>query len=171
MAVPGAVEIDLLELVDHLPKQSARLHVAVGILEDAADHGGGIVALPAERQLLERGKELVVHKAEEFVARHPFRVLRPVPPAQALRDGRAVVVLEEFTLVLAGMEDLEEKQPAELAETLRIAVHPDVLAHDVLDGLDRRRNTHLSSVRQWWCNGEREEEMARLPCYVDLGIA
>src|SRR5690606_27422665 len=53
-----------------------------------------------------------------------------------------VVVVEDFPLFLARVEDLQEEEPAELAETLGIPVHPDILAHDVLDGLDRRREVH-----------------------------
>src|SRR5690606_36514918 len=57
-------------------------------------------------------------------------------------DRRAVGVLDELPLFLARVEDLQEEEPAELAETLGIPVHPDILAHDVLDGLDRRREVH-----------------------------
>ncbi len=42
VAVGGAVEVDLVELVDDLAHQGAGLHVVVGVLEDALDHAGAL---------------------------------------------------------------------------------------------------------------------------------
>ena len=42
------VEVDLVDLVDDLPEQLARLHVVVGVLEDVA-HDAAAVALLARR--------------------------------------------------------------------------------------------------------------------------
>ena len=57
-------------------------------------------------------------------------------PAQVLGERGVVVVVEEFQLLLAVVEDLEEEHPAELLEPLGVAVGAGVLAHDVLDGFD-----------------------------------
>ena len=53
-----------------------------------------------------------------------------------LRQRRLVVVAQEFHLLLAVVEDLEEEHPAELFQALRVAIGAGVLAHDVLDGFD-----------------------------------
>src|SRR5688572_17168295 len=47
-----------------------------------------------------------------------------------------VVVLEEFQLSFAVIEDLKKEHPHQLANTLRVAIDADIFAHDVLDGLD-----------------------------------
>ena len=60
----------------------------------------------------------------------------PGAPAEMLGEGRAVGVVEEFELGLAVVEDFQEKHPAELGETLGVAIDTGVFAHDVLDGFD-----------------------------------
>ena len=66
----------------------------------------------------------------------PSASVAQVGPAEVLRERRLVVVAEEFELLLAVVEDLEEEHPAELLEALGVAVGAGVLAHDVLDGFD-----------------------------------
>ena len=53
-----------------------------------------------------------------------------------LWERGAVVVLKEFELGFAVVEDFEKEHPAELFEALGVAVGSGVLAHDVLDGFD-----------------------------------
>ena len=43
VAVVGGVEVDAVDLVDHLAHQRAVLHVVVGILEGHADEAGDLV--------------------------------------------------------------------------------------------------------------------------------
>ena len=66
----------------------------------------------------------------------------PSASAAQLRQRRCfgqrglVVVAQEFQLLLAVVEDLEEEHPDQLLEALGVAVDAGVLAHDVLDGFD-----------------------------------
>jgi hypothetical protein len=85
-------------------------------------------------------------KSSQLVAGDPLGVLRPGAPAQARGDRRLVAVLQQLLLRLVVVEDLEEDHPDELADALRVAVDTGVLAHDVLDGLDRRADGHGLSV-------------------------
>jgi hypothetical protein len=57
-------------------------------------------------------------------------------------SGEREAVLQQLQLLLAVVPDLEEQEPDELADALGVAVDADVLAHDVLDGLDGRRERH-----------------------------
>ncbi len=60
MPVGGAIEVDLVDLVDHLADEGADLHVVVGILEDRTYHEAAPVGADAELQLLEGLEEVVV---------------------------------------------------------------------------------------------------------------
>ena len=95
---------------------------------------GDLVAAAGER--LELGQQRVVDEVEQRVAGDALVVGGPVGPAQMLRERRLVVVAEQFELLLAVVEDLQEEHPAELFEALGVAVGAGVLAHDVLDGFD-----------------------------------
>jgi hypothetical protein len=57
LALGQVVEVDAVDLVDHLPHQLAGLHVVVGVLEDIADGAG---AGPVTGQVLERREEVAV---------------------------------------------------------------------------------------------------------------
>jgi hypothetical protein len=61
---------------------------------------------------------------------------------QAVGDGRAVVVLQEFEFLILVVDDLEEEHPAQLADALGVAIDAGVLAHDVLDGFDEGADGH-----------------------------
>ena len=137
------VEIDAVDLVNDLPHQLAGLHVVVGIPE----HGAQDVRARAgpRRELLQLRKEIAVDEVEQLLARDAFRVGGPVPPTQMDRDRRAVAVLEKFELLVLVVDDLEEEHPAQLADTLRIAIDACVLAHDVLNGFDEGTDRHLLS--------------------------
>ncbi len=45
LALGEVVEVDLVDLVDHLPHQLAGLHVVVGVLEHVADHAAAVAGL------------------------------------------------------------------------------------------------------------------------------
>jgi hypothetical protein len=58
------------------------------------------------------------------------------------RNGRAVIILGEFEFHFLIIDDLEEKQPAKLADALSVAIDAYVLTHDVLDRLDDIADGH-----------------------------
>src|SRR3546814_6879649 len=60
--------------------------------------------------------------------------------------------------------DLEEQHPAELADALRVAVDSGVLAHDVLDGLDRGREGQRGSGSGGFVEGGVDLEIGRASC-------
>ncbi len=136
VALGLAVEVDAVELVDHLAQQVAAFHVVVGVFKHAAHHVAARVALGVGAQGLEGGEEVFVHKLQQSLARHAFGIGRPVAPAQVLGDGAFVVVAGEFEFFFQRVKHLEEQQPGELADALGVAIHARVLAHDVLDGFD-----------------------------------
>ena len=70
------------------------------------------------------------------------RPLRQQKPSRMGSDRRPVAVVEQLPLGLAVVEDLEEDHPPELRDALGVAVDPGVLAHDVLDRLDRGPYRH-----------------------------
>ncbi len=76
VAVFGVVEVDLADLVDHLPHERAGLHVVVGILKHAAHHKGrrrgGVLV-----DILQGREEHAVDEFLQLVAGHAFRVLAP----------------------------------------------------------------------------------------------
>ena len=136
MAFGLAVEVDGVQLVDHLAQQVAAFHVVVGVFKHAAHHVAARVALRVGAQALEGGEELLVHKVEQGVAGHALGIGRPVAPAQVLGHGALVVVAGEFEFFFQRVKHLEEQQPGELADALGVAIDAAVLAHDVLDGFD-----------------------------------
>ncbi len=129
------VEIDSVDLVDHLPHELARLHVVVGVLENVADHALAAV-VRYTGQVLELREELVVNEVEEIFASDSLGVCGPGAPAELLRDRRAVAVLHQLELVVLVVDDLEEEHPTELRDALRVAIDAGVLAHDVLNRFD-----------------------------------
>ncbi|MCY1274001.1 hypothetical protein D9M69_428630 [compost metagenome] len=149
MAFLRLVEVHaLLDLVDHLADQLAGLHVVVGIFEYAAHHVGGRGGAVFV-EVLQLREQVVVDEALQLVTGDTFRVGRPGAPAAAFRNGRPIVVIEQFPLLLAVVEDLEEQHPHELADALRIAVNADVLAHDVLDGFDGAADGHAYFLNKY----------------------
>ena len=135
------VEVDAVDLVDHLADQRARLHVIVRVDEDVAhDKAPRVVARP-QRQLFQAGEQLVVDERQQLVAGHPLVVGRPGAPAQPFGDGRDIA-RADLVLLLFVVENLQEQHPDELRDALRVAVHARVLAHDVLDGFDQGGDGH-----------------------------
>src|SRR3546814_20145236 len=63
--VAGVVEIDLIDLVDHLPDQRAILHVVIGVFERGAHDARAITFRPFERPVLQLGEALIVYKRSE----------------------------------------------------------------------------------------------------------
>ena len=133
------VEVDAADdLVDHLTHQVARLHVIVGVFENAADDEAAFVVL-RRLQVLQRREEAVIDEVEQFVAGDAFGVGSPVTPAQGLGNRRAVVAIVRFEqLVLAFLivVDLQEEHPDELADALCVAIDADIIARDVLYGFE-----------------------------------
>ena len=108
------VEVDLVDLVDHLAQELAGLHVVKGVLEHGLDDGGARVAGEVGVESLERGEEAVVDEFEQRVAGQPFGIRRPVAPAQGVGDRRDVVVAQDFEFGFLIVENLEKEQPADL---------------------------------------------------------
>ena len=80
------VEVDLVDLVDDLPEQMARLHVVVGVLEDAPDDPLAVrMSLRAAVSSLSLGKSSLLMKPSSVVAGHPLGVGRPRSPAKRSR--------------------------------------------------------------------------------------
>ena len=83
VAVIGGVEVDAVDLVDHLAHQRAVLHVVVGVLERGADQRRDAPAGAVDR--LELGQQRVVDEVEQRLAGDAFVVAGPVRPAEVLR--------------------------------------------------------------------------------------
>ena len=69
-------------------------------------------------------------------AGHALGISRPVAPAHGFGNGAGVVVAGKFKFFFKGVEHFEEQEPGELRDSLRVAIDPAVLPHDVLDGFD-----------------------------------
>ena len=118
LAVGEVVEVDAVDLVDHLAQQLAGLHVVVGALEhvadDAAPGGGGADG----EELLEGGEEFGVDEGQEAIAGQALRVGGPVSPLEFGRDRGFVAGVEDRQFLILVVDDLEEEQPAQLADAL-----------------------------------------------------
>ena len=136
VALGLAVEVHPGQLVDDLAQQVAAFHVVEGVLKHAAHHKAARVAHGVGRQVFEGDEQLGVHKVEQVVAGDALGVGGPVAPAHGLGQRALVVVAGEFQLFFQRVEHFQKQQPGELADALGIAVHPAVLPHDVLNGLD-----------------------------------
>ncbi len=145
MTLSLRVEIDLVQLVDHLPEQGAVLHVVVGVFEDRTHHQ---TLSFSGSQPLELGKESVVDEVEQRITRDAFIVRCPLPPTELLGDGRLVVVAFHLPFLLPGIEHLQEEHPAKLADALGVTIDASVLPHDILDALDQTRQAHVSLLRR-----------------------
>ena len=137
LALFQVVEVDGVDLVDDLAHELAGLHVVVGVFEHVA-HDAAASILRGPRQFLQRGEQFIVDETQQFVAGDAFRVARPRPPLEFLRDGGGVAIpsLHEFQFLVLVVDDFEEEHPAQLRDALGVAVDADILAHDVLDGFD-----------------------------------
>ena len=109
LALAQIVEVDAIDLVDHLAHELAGLHEVVSVFEHVAH---GFRARGLGRQGLELREQFVVDELEQIVAGDAFRVGRPGAPLEFLRDGRAVVVVEQLQFLVLVVDDLEEEHPA-----------------------------------------------------------
>jgi hypothetical protein len=136
MPVGAVIEVDLGDPVDHLAQQLAGLHVVVRVAEHLAGHEAARIALRIRIERLERRKQVGVHERQQFIAGDALWVGRPVAPAQPFGQRRPIGVAHQFELGFLVVENLQEQQPGQLRDPLRVAVDAGVLAHDVLHGLD-----------------------------------
>jgi hypothetical protein len=142
LALGQVVEVDAADPVDHLPHELAGLHVVVGVFEHAPHHAAAAGIGAGDGQFLERGKQFGVNEVEKRVTGDPFWIGGPGAPLQLFREGRAVVILHHFELLVLIVDDFQKEHPTQLGEALGIAIDPDVLAHDVLDGFDGVSDGH-----------------------------
>ena len=80
------VEVDLVDLVHHLPQQMAGFHIVVGVLEHVFDHTATIPASTCGLELLEGRTQLIVDESQQRIACHTFRVSCPIPPLKPVWD-------------------------------------------------------------------------------------
>ena len=133
LALGEVVEIHLVDFVDDLPQKLAGLHVVVGVFEDVAHHAAAIPLLSGNGEFLELGEELVIDEGQQSFAGDAFRVGGPGAPAQVGRNGRTIVLIHQFKLLVLIVNDFEEEHPAKLGDALGVAIDAGILAHDVLN--------------------------------------
>ena len=123
-------EVDLGHLVDDVTKQIARDHPVVGLPEDGGEHVPRVAVRVAD-EVSQVRQQVVVHERDELLTGTTVdRVGRPVTPAVRLLDRRAVVRLDDLSLLLHAVEGLEEQQPRQLRDSVEVAIETGVLAHD-----------------------------------------
>ena len=99
LALGEVVEIDLVDLVDHLAHQLAGFHVVVGVLEYVAHDAAAITGSGGNGQALEAGKELVIDEVQQRVCPvMPSGFGRPTAPLQIRRDRRAIAGLRQLVV-------------------------------------------------------------------------
>jgi hypothetical protein len=130
------VKIDLVDLINYLPDERARLHIVIGVLKHSANDRGAWIRISGEYAIFKSFEKFAVDEIQEVVASHPFRIGRPIPPSQLLRDRRLILRIIKFPFFLFVVEDFQEEYPDELREALRVTVHASILAHNVLDRFD-----------------------------------
>lgn len=146
VAVARRVEVDvLLDRVDDLPEERARLHVVVRVLEHRADDLSVRRCPLRDRKLLEEGKELVIDEVDEFLAGDSLAVLCPGGPAEPFLKRAFVTGNRKAPFLFLIIEYLEKKEPDDLADSLRVSVDADVLSHNILNRFDERSDCHLVS--------------------------
>ena len=102
------VEVDLVDLVDHLTHQLAGFHVVIGILEYAA-HDTAAVAGPAgHRKSFQSREQIVVDEGEQFFAGDTLGVRRPGAPLELPWNRRRVIILHQFQFLVLIVDDLEK---------------------------------------------------------------
>jgi len=114
LALAQIIEINLINLVDHLPKQLPRLHVVVGVSEHLSHHLASVWVRSLQGHLLEIGEELLVNELQQFIPGNAFWILGPVAPLQVGGDWRAEALLHHLKLEVLVIDDLQEEHPAEL---------------------------------------------------------
>ena len=86
LAFGQVVEIDLIDLVDHLTHQLAGLHVVVGILEHVAHDAAAIAGFARRGEILQGRKQFVVDEGVQLRAGDALRIDRPGTPPEPLGD-------------------------------------------------------------------------------------
>ena len=140
----SGVLIDLFDLVDDLTHQLTRFHVVVGVFEHATDDRSLFAARAADFEPLQGRKQIIIDEIEQRIAGDALRIGSPIPPAPAFRNRRDVAIVEQLPLLVLIVDDLEEKHPAQLRNSLSVAINTSVLPHDVLDRLDKVSYRHAS---------------------------
>lgn len=163
-ALAEIIEINAIDLVHHLPQQLARFHVVVGVAEHLLHHLGAVGMGALEGHLFEIRKQLLIDELQQAISRDSLLIGGPAAPLQMFRNRGAVVVFGDLQGLVLVVDDLEEKQPAQLREALGIAIDTHVLAHDVLDRLDRRTGRHLRRPPHRGRSGDRVPPARNRPC-------
>ena len=91
LAFGQVVEVDLVDLVDHLAHQLAGFHVVVGILEHIANDATAVAGMPGHLEVLQGREQVVVDEGEQFIAGDALGVRRPGTPLESLRNRGGVV--------------------------------------------------------------------------------
>lgn len=83
----------------------------------------------------------MINEGEQFVARDAIRPRRPIAPTIRRLDGRLEFLTSQRRLIRALMlqviKELQEHDPGEQRQSIKVAVQPLVLAHDVARGLEK----------------------------------
>ena len=87
LALGQVVEVDLVDLVDHLPHQLAGFHVVVGVLEHVAHDAAAVARLAGDWQVLQRREQFVVDEVEQRLAGDALGVGRPGAPLELARGS------------------------------------------------------------------------------------
>ena len=133
LALGEVIEVHFVNFVNDLPHQLARLHVVVGVLEYVAYHTAAVALLARQGEFLQLRKKLGVDEREKLFAGDALGIGSPAAPAKFRRDGRMIAILHQVELLVLVVDDFEEKHPAQLRDSLGIAIDAGVLAHDVLN--------------------------------------
>ena len=64
LALGQVVEVDAVDLVDHLAHELAGLHVVEGVLEDVAHHAATVARLAGRPEILQGREQVVVDEGE-----------------------------------------------------------------------------------------------------------
>ena len=142
------IEIHVLfDGIDYLAQQGARLHVVVGVFKHRAYNSPTGRHSGSCRQSFEHGEEFIVDEFDQLFASDTFRVLGPVAPTEAALEWRLVAGDGQLPFLFFVVKNLQEQEPAHLADPLSVTIDADILAHDVLNGLDKgcRETWHFPS--------------------------
>src|SRR5262245_58416382 len=130
--------------IDHIAKQIAALHAAIDALEDRGDHIAPVVTVRAGQatqvskqpcRLLSVGpaRLILIDETDKFIAGDALGVGGPVAPAVRRIDGRAEPLPSKLRLLLAlqlkVVEKLQEHDPGEEWQAIKIAIQAFVLSH------------------------------------------
>ena len=143
-------EMDAVDLVDHIAQQVAVDHAVMRAFENGGDHIAPVVAVGALQaaQIGEQTRALcaigpngffIVDEGDQFVAGDAVWLSPPNRasdtavrwPGETLSGQLGLL----FALMLHVIEELQEHDPGEHRQPIKIAIQPLVLAHDVAAGL------------------------------------